>query len=283
MKCCCVYCKQEFPVKGIVTHVNRTHLGYTNYSSGHNGRYAELSERANRIQIKKQTKYYLNPKKCFECDSVLDFAKRDNKYCNHVCAATSSNKARTQAGWTHSEESKIKISESLTGKTFVKEIEFVALCKCGAQFTYSSKNIKQHCSRSCAVKYSEKRIQRNLESRAKRSALKNYRADSAFRFNLKDFSEEFDFTLIEQHGWYKAKNRGNNLYGVSRDHMVTVKYGFENNIPAEHISHPANCKLMLHNKNVSKGSKNSIEYEDLLNRIKDWNEKYNSPPPVQNL
>lgn len=112
------------------------------------------------------------------------------------------------------------------------------------------------------------------EVRKHRSALINYRADCAFKFNLKDYPNEFNFSLIEECGWYRPKNRGDNLTGVSRDHMISVRYGFDNNIPTEHLSHPANCKLLQHGKNVSKGTKNSITYDELLIRIKEWDEKY---------
>jgi hypothetical protein len=112
------------------------------------------------------------------------------------------------------------------------------------------------------------------EVRNKRPALSNYRADCAFKFNLSDFPDEFDFTLIESYGWYKPKNRGDNLNGISRDHAVSVRYGFDNNLPAEHLAHPANCVLMRHGDNVSKYSKNSISYDDLLKRIEEWDKRY---------
>lgn len=112
------------------------------------------------------------------------------------------------------------------------------------------------------------------EVRKNRSALENYRADCAFKFNLSDYPDEFDFTLIESYGWYKPKNRGNNLTGVSRDHIISVRYGFDNQLPAEHLAHPANCVLMKHGENVSKGKKIGMSYEDLLKRIEAWNNKY---------
>ena len=124
------------------------------------------------------------------------------------------------------------------------------------------------CSVLCGINH------KNKKARQFRSAFSNYRADCSFNFSIKDYPSEFDFKLIEKYGWYSAKNRGNNLGGVSRDHMVSVKYGFVNNIPAEYIKHPANCKLLIHNENVSKGSKISITYEELLERIKLWDAKY---------
>lgn len=40
------------------------------------------------------------------------------------------------------------------------------------------------------------------------------------------------------------------------------------------ISHPANCQLLPHKTNVSKGKKNSITLEALLDLIEKWEEKY---------
>ena len=130
-------------------------------------------------------------------------------------------------------------------------------------------------SLSESVKLQQKLVPRDYSNvRSNRSALINYRADCKFNFNLSDYPEEFNFQLVTEHGWYSAKNRGNNIYGVSRDHMLSVRYGFDNNIDPKILAHPANCRLMLHSDNVSKLSKCSITLEDLLNKIATWNKKY---------
>jgi hypothetical protein len=105
--------------------------------------------------------------------------------------------------------------------------------------------------------------------------LSDYRLACKFNFNIGDYPDEFDFKLIENHGWYSAKNRGNNLNGVSRDHIVSVKFGFENSIDPKIISHPANCQLLRHNDNVSKHKKCSMTIEDLLEKIQKWDDRYN--------
>jgi hypothetical protein len=79
---------------------------------------------------------------------------------------------------------------------------------------------------------------------------------------------------VEKHGWYSAKNHGDNLGGVSRDHIVSVRYGFVNKIDPKIISHPANCRLLPHNQNVSKGPDSGMSIEDLLVKIEAWNLKY---------
>jgi hypothetical protein len=101
-----------------------------------------------------------------------------------------------------------------------------------------------------------------------------YKADCRFMFPLHNYPNEFDFSLIEKYGWYKAKNRGDNANGVSRDHIISVKWGFENNVGPKYISHPANCQLMRQCENSSKGKKKSISVEELKEKIKNWDLKY---------
>ena len=83
---------------------------------------------------------------------------------------------------------------------------------------------------------------------------------------------------MEQENVYfskKAKNKGDNPNGVSRDHMYSVMEGYRNNIDPSIISHPANCKLLLQKNNASKFDGSSITFEELLDRIEKWNKKYN--------
>ena len=103
-----------------------------------------------------------------------------------------------------------------------------------------------------------------------------YKQDTLFKFNLNDFPDEFDFGLIEKHGWYKPSNKGNNISGVSRDHMISKSYGWVYNIDPNIISHPANCQLMCQSGNWDKRDKCSISLEELKDRIQVWELKYTS-------
>lgn len=150
-----------------------------------------------------------------------------------------------------------------------RKMSFKTFAKAKDLGIFNSRNLAD------AAKLSQSRNPRDYsEYRKHRSDLINYRADCAFKFILKDYPEEFNFTLVETYGWYKAKNRGNNLNGVSRDHSVSVRYGFDNNLPANHLAHPANCVLMQHGKNASKGKNNTMSYEELIKRIEAWDKKY---------
>jgi hypothetical protein len=100
--------------------------------------------------------------------------------------------------------------------------------------------------------------------------LDRYRQLCEFKFNVYHFPNKFDLKLIEEFGWYKAKNRGDNQNGVSRDHMYSVKEGFLNNIDPFYVSHPANCEIMVNVKNNKKKTNCSITIEELYNRVKNW-------------
>jgi len=65
-----------------------------------------------------------------------------------------------------------------------------------------------------------------------------------------------------------------NLNGVSRDHMFSIAEGFKLGINPDLISHPANCKLMIQNKNLKKGAMSSITIDELTLKINNWNKIY---------
>jgi len=68
---------------------------------------------------KREEKYYLNPKKCLNCDKPIPYKKKtENKFCNNNCAATYNNKRRKL-----SEETKRKTSETLKRKYATGEIK----------------------------------------------------------------------------------------------------------------------------------------------------------------
>lgn len=105
---------------------------------------------------------------------------------------------------------------------------------------------------------------------SKQEGLNRYRQLCAFRFNVYHFPHKFDLELINEWGWYKARNRGDNFNGVSRDHMYSIKEGFLNNVDPYLISHPANCELMQHSVNNKKKTKCSITLDELYKRVKEW-------------
>ena len=143
-------------------------------------------------------------------------------------------------------------------------IKNLCYCKeCGKELSFKQRN-SSFCSAIC-------KRSNYLNSLTE---YKRYYKKCQFDFSLNDYPNEFDFNLIEQFGWYKAKNRGDNQNGVSRDHMISIKHGFLHNINSSIIKHPANCKLLRHNDNVRKFTKCSISIDQLNDRILEWNKKY---------
>ena len=201
-------------------------------------------------------------KKCPKCDIAHI---KEGKFCSRICA---------NSRGPRSESFKIKVREKLTGrkrpqisermsgdnhpKRRGKNLPPIQIKEClQCNNTFKTNGNSKFCSRIC--------WQEN--TKMQRTAWENYKQACAFKFNVYDFPRRFDISLIEQHGWYKASNRGNNLNGISRDHMISVRYGFENAINPKIISHPANCKLVHHVENQKKRAKCTITLQELINEI----------------
>lgn len=100
--------------------------------------------------------------------------------------------------------------------------------QCGVIFNTTPHKSK-FCSKSCNASY------QNLRRTYKKTC-SDYRRACVFAFNPELYPSKFDTSLIKQIGWY---SRTTNPDGLVKDHMVSVKYGFDNNIPIEVINHPA--------------------------------------------
>lgn len=158
-----------------------------------------------------------------------------------------------------------KAIKALKATTKSIKIEHTKICEfCGKEFK-TFKNTQKCCSKSCAAKNKYK---------ANKTIKNEYKRSCSFTFALNSFPDEFDFNLVEQFGWYKAKNHGNNLYGVSRDHIFSRDDGLKYLIDPYIISHPANCRLLQHDKNASKHNKSDITIDDLILKIHQWHAKY---------
>lgn len=167
------------------------------------------------------------------------------------------------AGRKSSEEAKIKITGDNHPKRRGKNLPPLEkeCLNCGKHFKHS---YKKYCSKECWKESIE----------VQKSAWEKYHKECNFEFNIYDYPKYFDLTLIEKYGWYKAKNRGNNLNGISRDHIFSVKDGFMNRIDPKIVSHPANCELKRHIDNQKKRTKSFITLEELKKKIDNFNNIY---------
>jgi hypothetical protein len=250
----CNFCNEEFVNDKIKANHIRWH--HSNQTYSYEG-LMRAKEKALLLNEKKFGKWIEEEINCFECGEIKKIRyrqghKKEKYFCSRICANTRH----------HSTETKTKISKSNTkGRTLYKKV-----CpQCKKEYETHLKKQK-FCSERCG-----------FNSRVRDKASYNYyRGQCKFKFALQNFPNEFDFSLIRQNGWYYPPNRGNNLSGISRDHMVSVKYGFANKIPPEIISHPANCQLLVAEKNWSKNYKCSMTIDELYERINLWDEKYQS-------
>lgn len=259
----CIICRKGYNIRGIHTHYYRTHASEEvrmKYPSGNNANYKVVSEklrrRAEDRNKEKETiirAEYERRKPLCKCGLALPFDKfkHNIKNCSRKCANSRGKM---------SEETRAKISASLT-----KEAKIFTCDHCGNR--YSNRRKRKFCNPGCRKAVRQQSLPDNLYT---------YRIKCEFKFNVFDYPEEFDLELISKFGFYKPSNRGNNINGISRDHMLSVKYGYENNIDPVLIGHPANCRLMKHSENISKNSKSSITLDELTELIKTWDSKYMS-------
>jgi hypothetical protein len=264
-RCSCIICHKEFSVKGIYTHFERAHGSKeqkSKYSSGHNGLYQDQSyKKSHSDGIRPRFDKQLGPVKdyqvnCKTCDTQFTVRERESKFpsksqyfCSRSCANTRS----------HETETKLKIKAKREYQNNICKIRFGVCRDCNKSFLVRRGN-RKFCNPQC----------RKNHARKNKTPKQIYREDCQFKFALNDYPDRFDFNLIEKYGWYSAPNKGNNVTGVSRDHMVSIDYGWKHGIPAEIIAHPANCQLMQHTENWNKRSGCSISIQELYERIEKW-------------
>lgn len=192
--------------------------------------------------------YNQNPKHCPQCNTILNFKNKHNKFCNNSCSASYNN-----------------IRKKKKKKTIIKKIKS-KICK--VDFITCTVTGKLYCSRG--PNGGHRQI-----SPYTRTEKQKYYNDAKFMFNVYHYPKYFNLSLIEKFGWYtcpgrKRKNLPKNTNGVSRDHMLSISEGFKNGYDPINLAHPANCQLLQHIDNKQKHGKSSITYDELLIRIKNW-------------
>lgn len=92
------------------------------------------------------------------------------------------------------------------------------------------------------------------------------------QFNFDPYRYDFipGYPLLMDYGIYHPINNPN---GVCRDHMLSKAFGWSNQIDPIIISHPANCQFLLNNDNIKKNSDSWISFEDLQERISQWDSR----------
>jgi hypothetical protein len=220
-------------------------------------------------------KYETNPKYCknIGCGKKISYEKRRNEYCGGSCSASHTNTLRevyhrkplSGVALENIKLANRKQSEKKTGDKFSEYVINPNIClNCSEALQYALRK-RKYCNTKCRKMFKRKDMDEFLI----------YKAETKFNFGLSNYPDEFDFGLVEEHGWYSPSNsKKPNLNGVSRDHMLSVREGFNNGVDPKLLSHPANCKLMAHTDNISKNKNSSITESELKSRIYNWNNKY---------
>lgn len=246
------------------------------YVNKHLRNYAIVSETFNKKRVNKILEYNGSPKYCIYCGNVLPYKKGiRNKFCNSSCSSTynnlhpikekkfynesSLNKLRIVAAHNFANKSEKSIVLSVMSQEYNINPNHCAICGLPLAFKYRN---RKFCNINC----------RRINDSVRLKNYNIYKSLTNFKFDLRNY--DFDFNLIKEFGWYKATNHGNNLKGISRDHIISVNFGYKEMINPLLLSHPANCKLMKHTENSSKHTKCDITLVDLINRISNFDEQY---------
>jgi len=257
----CELCNKEYHPNGIKSHIWRTHGAGKDHdpNKGRVDRLVNCTYCDNKLNFRSIARHervcVSNPKNikhCLQCNDIIT-SKIALKFCNSSCAATYNNIHLDKKHGPSKSESKPKYTK----------IKWLTCSETGK--LYLNRNSKGNIIKNSPYRTDPRRKSYNGDK-----TLWDYRQLTLFKFDVYDYPDRFELDLVNKYGWYSPSNKGNNLSGISKDHMLSVKYGFDNNIDPEIIAHPANCKLMEHNKNAAKCANCDITYDELLVRIENW-------------
>lgn len=276
----CPYCNEHLLMnkRAFANHV-RWCKKNPKYEQILNSTQRHISKSLNDLYLKRRgqlKEFHVNCYKCGKDFIVKEyenyFPTKEKYFCSRKCANTHELSQETKQKIRQSIINYYKINSNYKGPI---EDQPAKICPvCGKEF----KSHSECCSQSCGRKnILYKKISDILQLEDNKQIIeikKIYKRYCQFHFSLNKYPDEFDFDLIRKFGWYKAKNHGNNLNGISRDHKYSCDEAFKNLIDPYLISHPANCQLLQHSKNISKYNKCSISLNELKQNINEWNKKY---------
>jgi hypothetical protein len=236
--------------------------------------------------------YLENPKKCLECNEMIPYEKRMNKFCSSSCSVTHSNKNRQI-----DEATKNKISLSMTGK--IKSEETKNKISKGNVLRFSKQDERDKISQTLINYYKDnieakKNISKQLKGRKVSDEMKsklseimsnkikdglfkpklksikcNYpfkdkkiRCDSKVEYSCLDYFEK-NYTVIDI-------ERCNFLIDFEFNNVLR-KYNPDFKITTENVIYIVECKTILSNKELVRKWK---YYYDTIEQKKDSLQKY---------
>lgn len=269
--CSCLICRELKSAKGIFTHHLRSHGSDEEKEKLNRGNsnHSIDRHRSNNLKAKKRKELYnLNPVKCKNCFSDLLYNKKHNNFCSRSCSASYNNRNHIPGRKFGPSKSKIEqIKKIRPVKAKIVKISKPIKKK---QYKWSTSDIVGPYSRlfNCVCSHCHSMFLTKKKSKyctSHTDLYSNARNRFQFTFNVYHYSDLFNIKLITEYGWYSPGNRGpKNNNGVSRDHRISVNQAIKHNYDAYYISHPLNCKIMLHSDNKKKYTKSSINYKKLV-------------------
>lgn len=209
-------------------------------------------------------------KNIYQCKNCQEkFIPKDKRYsifCSQSCSASYNNKGKKK-----SKETKEKISKTISSISDIK----MKTCKWKLFLKYFvwgdfTKIIKNKCSFCNKIFYNRKNIKycKNHSN----MYMKNNRGRYEFTFNVYNYPDLFDLNLLNEKGWYSPKGKSGkwNPKGLTRDHKISKTEAVRNNYDPYYIKHPLNCQLLTQIENNRKRTNNSINYEELVKMINEW-------------
>lgn len=254
----CIQCRKIYSVRGIGVHyyVEHTAEGKKHWAENHLKSLAKHKSNGEKLKKQCEQKYYTNPKICLNCQCVISYERKQNRFCSRSCAATYNNKKLVglrrygpQKKNNLTTYERIKLKNNIVGP-----YSTVYRCKCNV------------CDKVTVSRYQRKFCKDHSESYSH-----NGRAKYWFTFRLMDYPDLFDFELLKKHG---MRSRGkNNIGGVVRDHKVSVADAIANGYDPHYIKHPLNCELLLNRDNAKKHKLSSMTYEELVKQVDEYEKK----------
>jgi hypothetical protein len=94
----------------------------------------------------------------------------------------------------------------------------------------------------------------------------SYRKKASFNLYPDILHKIKGYDKLCKYGRFSARNKE----GMTLDHKLSIKFGYDNDIPPYILAHPANCEFLSLKDNSSKNKRCSISYHKLLHDIDVW-------------
>lgn len=166
------------------------------------------------------------------------------------CGVATVTRWRKKYGWKGSIGSKPGVKRPWQNRTEIR-----ACLVCNTEFTIIPSRPKKICSKRCAHVYNKNMDKSYMQTEAYKETkrkpdtdkFKRYK-NTVHRLSEKTYQDNVDIINPDRHPRTLAGVEG----GYQLDHIVTVRFGFDNNIPPEALSEADNLRMLPWKKNLAR-------------------------------